>query len=99
MVKKKEARPTFDGLSVRGERLVGRVISAKAKKTAVVERADTKHLSKYRKWAHVRSRITVHNPDSINAKVGDMVQIAETRKISKTKSWTIVGFAGKGEES
>ena len=86
-------------LSTRGERLVGRVISTKAKKTAVVERGGTKFLNKYKKWAILRSRITVHNPESINAKVGDLVQIAETRKISKTKSWTIVGFAEKGEDS
>ncbi|MBU0533027.1 30S ribosomal protein S17 [Candidatus Micrarchaeota archaeon] len=82
----------FDGLKIRGETLTGRVISTKSKKTAVVERDITKYLSKYGKWAKTRSRIIVHNPDSLSAKVGDLVTIAETRKISKTKSWTIIGF-------
>lgn len=96
MAKKKETSG-FDGLSIRGETLTGRVISAKSKKTAVVERDTTKHFSKYGKWAKARSRIIVHNPESVNAKVGDHVQIAETRKISKTKSWTIIGFSEKGD--
>ncbi|MBD3209838.1 30S ribosomal protein S17 [Candidatus Micrarchaeota archaeon] len=99
MAGKKESDPGLEGLSIRGETLVGRVISAKAKKTAVVERDTNKYFSKYGKWARARSRIQVHNPESINAKVGDRVKIAETRKLSKTKSWTIVGFVEKGESS
>jgi len=94
---KKKSNTEFDGLKIRGELLKGRVINARSKKTAVVERDTTKHLSKYGKWAKSRSRITVHNPESINAKVGDLVNIAETRKISKTKSWTIVSIEKKGE--
>ena len=93
----KKSETKFEGLSIRGEMLTGQVISTKGKKTAVVERGGAKHLSKYRKGAQVRSRITVHNPESVNAKVGDMVNIAETRKISKTKSWTIVDILQKGE--
>ena len=89
----KKTESGMDGLSVRGERLVGRIVSTKSKKTAVVERGGAKYLPKFRKYAQIRSRITVHNPESINAKVGDMVVIAETRKISKTKSWTIIGLA------
>ena len=84
-------------LSVRGARLVGRVVSDKSKKTVVVERDVTKKVSKYKRMARGRSRIQAHNPDEIGAKVGDTVRIGETRKISKTKSWVVLEVISKGE--
>jgi len=76
-------------LSTRGGILTGRVVSDKMKKTVIIERDITKYYPKYKKYSRTRSRIVAHNPETINAKVGDMVEIAETRKISKTKAWTI----------
>ena len=84
-------------LSVRGARLVGRVVSDKGKKTVVVERDVTKKVSKYKRMARGRSRIPAHNPDEIGAKVGDTVRIGETRKISKTKSWVVLEIVSKTE--
>ncbi len=89
----KQKRP----ISVRGARLVGKVVSDKNKKTVVVERDVTKKISKYKRMARGRSRIQAHNPDEIGAKVGDIVKIGETRKISKTKSWTVLEIISKGE--
>ena len=89
----KQKRP----ISVRGARLVGKVVSDKNKKTVVVERDVTKKVSKYKRRARGRSRIQAHNPDEIGAKVGDMVRIGETRKISKTKSWIVLEVLSKGE--
>jgi hypothetical protein len=43
------------------------------------------------------SRIPVHNPDAIGAKLGDEVEIAECRKISKTKAWTVIRIMKKAE--
>ncbi len=86
-------------LGTRGGILTGRVVSDKMKKTVVVERDITKYLSKYKKYARTRSRIVAHNPEKINAKVGDVVTIAETRKISKTKAWTVVEIIKPGESS
>jgi small subunit ribosomal protein S17 len=90
----KQKRP----ISVRGARLVGRVVSDKNKKTVVVERDVTKKVSKYKRMARGRSRIQAHNPDEIGAKVGDMVKIGETRKISKTKSWIVLEIISKDEK-
>ena len=90
----KQKRP----ISVRGARLVGRVVSDKNKKTVVVERDVIKKVSKYKRMARGRSRIQAHNPDEIGAKVGDRVRIGETRKISKTKSWTVLEIISKAEK-
>lgn len=88
----KQKRP----LSIRGARIVGRVVSDKSKKTVVVERDVTKKITKYKRLARSRSRIQAHNPDEIGAKVGDIVKIGETRKISKTKSWVVMEIISKG---
>jgi small subunit ribosomal protein S17 len=87
----KQKRP----LSIRGARIVGRVVSDKNKKTVVVERDVTKKITKYKRLARSRSRIQAHNPDEIGAKVGDIVKIGETRKISKTKSWVVMEIISK----
>jgi small subunit ribosomal protein S17 len=85
------------GLKLRGETVSGKVVSAKSRHTVIVERATTKFISKYQKWAKGRSHIAAHNPSCIAAKVGDMVELAETRKLSKTKAWTVTSVMGKGE--
>lgn len=87
------------GLKIRGETLLGRVVSAKSRRTVIVERETIQYNSKYRKYARGTSHIAAHNPPCINAKVGDMVDLAETRKLSKTKAWTVVGFSAKGEKA
>jgi small subunit ribosomal protein S17 len=84
------------GVKVRGELLGGKVVSAKGRRTVIVERTKTQYFSKYRKWARGTSRIAAHNPGCINAQVGDMVTLAETRKLSKTKAWTITSIKGEG---
>ncbi len=84
-------------IKVRGGTLIGKVISNKADKTAVIERHTAKKITKYKRYARTHSKIHAHNPICINAKVGDKVKIAECRKISKTKAWTIVEILEKGE--
>lgn len=89
----------IDNLSTRGGILTGRVVSDKMKMTVIIERDITKYYSKYKKYARTRSRIVAHNPESVNAKVGDIVEVAETRKISKTKAWVVTKIIKKGEAS
>jgi len=89
----KQKRP----LSIRGARIVGRVVSDKNKKTVVVERDVTKKITKYKRLARSHSRIQAHNPDEIGAKTGDLVKIGETRKISKTKSWVVIEILNRAE--
>ena len=73
----------------RGMKLQGRVVSTKRKKTVTIEREMVKYLSKYSRWAKVRSTISAHVPEGIDLKEGDLVEVAQTRKISKTKSWVV----------
>jgi len=92
------AKPDLGGLSTRGETLTGRVVGDKMKKTVIVERDVIKYLPKYRKSARSNSRIVAHNPESVGARVGDIVSVAETRKISKTKAWAVVGIISRAGE-
>ncbi len=87
------------GIRVRGGLLTGTVVSAKSKKTVIVERDATKYISKYKRYAKGRSKIAVHNPENMNAKKGDTVRIGETRKLSKTKSWIVIKILKRGEEA
>jgi small subunit ribosomal protein S17 len=87
-------------VKVRGQLLVGTVVSAKAKHTAIVERPRVVLITKYKRYARSRSRIPVHNPACIAAKEGDTVRIGECRRLSRTKAWTIVEVMKKsGEQS
>jgi small subunit ribosomal protein S17 len=86
-------------LKLRGQTLVGIVVSAKAKSTVIVERPTVKYLKKYKRSARTSSRIAAHNPICINAKEGDMVKIAECRKISRTKAWSVVEILKKTEKA
>lgn len=85
------------GLKTRGAEFTGKVVSDKAKKTAIVERDYTRYVYKYERYLRKRSRIPAHNPECIGAKEGDMVKIAESRKLSKTKSFVITAVVKKGE--
>ena len=63
-VKDKKFRKV-DGLSIRGGILTGKVVSDKMRKTVVVERAITKYLPKFKKYARGHSKIKAHNPESM----------------------------------
>ena len=84
--------PIHGGLKTRGAQIEGKVVSAKAKKTAIVEINYTRHIRKYERYLRKRSRIPSYNPDCISAKEGNIVNIAETRRLSKTKSFAVVGI-------
>lgn len=80
----------------RGQRLVGNVISNKAKNTVVVLREVIRKIPKYNRYMRSKSKIHAHVPNGIDIKVGDIVEIAETRKISKTKSWVVNKILKRG---
>jgi small subunit ribosomal protein S17 len=82
--------PFHGTLPVRGQILEGEVVSDKAPKTVVVQRIYLKKIPKYERFEKRRSKIHVHNPPCINAKVGDVVKIAECRPLSKTKSFVVI---------
>jgi ribosomal protein uS17 len=78
------------GLKVRGGRITGRVVSTKAKNTAIIERDSTKYYTKYQRRAKERSHVMAHLPACMKVSAGDIVVLGETRKLSKTKAWTVL---------
>lgn len=75
---------------VRGRSLVGKVVSVKMKRNAIIEIERRVPLKKYERFEKRKTRIMVHNPECISAKENDIVQVMETRKISKMKTFVIV---------
>lgn len=86
-----DAKCPFHGkLSVRGRYFTGTVVSAKMRKTAVIEFDRLYFLEKYERYEKRRTKLKVHNPECINAKEGDVVNVVECKPLSKTKNFTIV---------
>jgi len=81
-------------LPVRGNILQGKVVSAKARKTAVVKREFLHFLRKYERYERRHSKINAYNPECISAKEGDTVTIAECRPLSKTKHFVVIEKVG-----
>ena len=95
--------PFYGSLRIKKGNFVGKVVSAKAPRTAVVVVERIVFDRKYNRYQKKRSRISVHNPVSISAKEGDVVRVFQTRPISKTKHNVIVQVVGqfvdiKGED-
>ena len=74
--------------------LIGKVVSDKMEKSAVVEVERFKMHPLYKKRFRRTKKYTVH--DEIGVKVGDLVKIRETRPISKTKRFKIVEVIKNG---
>jgi len=92
-----EMCPFHGHLKVRGKILIGKVVSARAQKTVVIERNYLHYVPKYERYERRHSRISAYNPECIDAKEGDVVKIAECRPLSKTKAFVVVEIVKKGE--
>lgn len=75
---------------------IGKVVSNKMDKTAVV--AITDHV-KHKKYGKVMKRtVKIHVHDENNeCDVGDTVYVMETRPLSKTKRWRLVSIVEKAK--
>jgi len=82
-------------ITTRGKKFTGTVVSAKMQKSAIVEWERRKYLAKYERYERRKTRIAVHNPDSVRAQEGDLVEIEECRPLSKTKNFIITKVLGK----
>jgi small subunit ribosomal protein S17 len=82
--------PFHGSLSVRGQIIEGIVVSDKMSRTVIVERERLHYLSKFERYEKRTGRYKAHNPDCIEAKVGDHVKIVECRPLSKVKSFVVV---------
>ena len=81
--------PFHGNLRLHGRVFVGTIIK-KSPKTVSVEWPRIAYLEKFERYSKSRSRVKAHNPECIEAKVGDKVTIVETRPISKTKKFVVV---------
>lgn len=87
--------PFHGTLLPRGRTFTGTIIAKDLHKTATVEWTHRHFIQKYERHIKKRTKIHVHNPECINANIGDIVKIAETRPISKTKNFVIIENLGK----
>ncbi len=88
METKKESKT--GGFRTHGRTFTGRVVSDKMHRTVTVEWERRVYVPKYQRYERRFSKVKAHNPDEIDAKVGDKVTIMETRPISKTKSFVVI---------
>ncbi|MGV8150997.1 MAG: 30S ribosomal protein S17 [Candidatus Woesearchaeota archaeon] len=87
--------PYHGAVKLRGRIFTGTVVSDKMQKTATIEWPRRKYDKKYERFEVRRTRVKAHNPESIDAKTGDVVRIAETRPLSKTKNFVIIEIVTK----
>jgi small subunit ribosomal protein S17 len=82
--------PIHGESKVHGRVLEATVVSAKAHKTAKVDKVRSFYLTKFERYERRHTKLLVHNPPCINAKPGDEVRIMESRPLSKTKHFIII---------
>jgi len=82
--------PWHGMLPVRGRVFIGKVVAAKASKTAMVEWNFVRYLRKFQRYERRHSHVVAYNPACIAAKAGEMVKIAECRPLSNTKSFVVI---------
>ena len=82
--------PFHGTLSVRGQILMGVVVSAKMDKTAIVQREIRRYITKYERYEKRTHKYAVHNPPCLNVQRGDLVKIMECRPLSKSKSFVVI---------
>jgi small subunit ribosomal protein S17 len=90
--------PFYGSTKVRGRIFTGTVVSSKMQKTVTVEWPRRKYNPKYERFEMRRTRVKAHNPESIDARDGDIVRIAETRPLSKTKNFVVIEIIKKHTE-
>lgn len=75
-------------------KMIGRVISAKMKKTVVVEVVTHRRDPLYGKYVRSRARYKAHDEKG-QYRAGDEVEIQEHRPISRDKRWIVTRLVKK----
>lgn len=73
-----------------GRTFTGKVVSNRMARTVIVVWGRRHYLPKYQRYERRFSKVKAHNPDNIDAKVGDIVTIKETKPLSKTKHFIVI---------
>ncbi len=69
--------------------MIGRVVSTKMAKTAVVQVETSKQHELYKKIMRSTKKYMAHDEEQI-CKEGDLVRIIEARPLSRNKRWSVV---------
>ena len=77
------------------KKMIGRVVSHKMDKTAVVSVSRLKKHVSYKKYITGEKIFKAHDPKN-TCGVGDKVRIIESRPISKTKRWQVLEILERG---
>ncbi len=82
--------PFHGTLRLRGKIFKGKIIRADFNRTATIEFPREFYIPKYERYERRRTRIRVHNPSCLNAKIGDDVTAMECKPLSKSKNFVII---------
>lgn len=82
--------PFHGSFPVRGQQIVGQVISAKMQNSVLVRREYLRYMPKFERFEKRTSKYTAHHPSCIDVRPGDQVTIMECRPISKTKKFVVI---------
>ena len=82
--------PFHGTLPVRGQVIMGTVVSTKRQNTVSIKREFMHYVKKYERYEKRTSTYHAHCPPCMNLTTGDTVRIAECRPLSKTVSFVTV---------
>jgi small subunit ribosomal protein S17 len=82
--------PFHGELSVKNELIKGKVMKKDINNSATIEWFRSSYIQKYERYEIKRSRMRAHNPECINAEIGEDVLVARCRPLSKTKNHVII---------
>jgi len=82
--------PFYGELAVKNETFIGKVIKRDAHGSATIQWSRLVMIPKYERREMKTSTMRVHNPNSVNAQIGQNVLVARTRPISKSKHHVIL---------
>ncbi len=88
------ACPFHGHLKVRGQQIVGKVVSDKMDRTVVVEKEQLHYLEKYERYQRRTRKYAAHLPPCFTVAIGDEVRIMECRPLSKTVAFVVVERRG-----
>ncbi|MEK6924233.1 MAG: 30S ribosomal protein S17 [Candidatus Micrarchaeota archaeon] len=83
-------------ITTRGATFQGKVVSVKARKTAVIARDYVRKVPKFERFEKRKSKVHAHVPDGLAVSLGDVVRVEECRKISKTKAHVVTKIIRAG---
>jgi len=78
------------------KKMIGRVVSHKMDKTAVVSVSRLRKHVSYKKYITGQKIFKAHDPKN-SCGIGDKVRLIESKPISKTKRWQVLEILERGQ--